>query len=393
MLLGFGMKAGIWPFGPVWLPDAHPAAPSPVSALLSGVMIKTGIYGLLRTFFWLVPSGSVQGFSPLVWGGILAVFGTVTLLMGTFSALKQEQTKRLLAFHSIGQVGYIVLGAGAALMLLPSGASAGTLAVVALAGAVFHTINHALFKSLLFFNAGTMLRATHTQDLNKLGGLFTVMPVTAVTCLIASFSIAGVPMFNGFASKWTIYVSTITGGGFAPLLAVCGLLGILTSALTLASFMKFFGIAFLSRRSALVVQQTAAAKALEAPATMQAPQVFLATACLALGLVPAAGYILIAAMLSAGPQGIAAALPALVSESGSLVKGVSFGGTALFVPLLVAAVLGVLMALAWTISRLGAAPRRRGDIWLCGYDREADIHRYGAHNLYGEVKHLFGKKH
>ena len=248
-LAGFGIKAGVWPFGLAWLPDAHPAAPSPVSALLSGVMIKTGVFGVLRTCLWLMPSVSVPGFSPIVWGGIIAAVGTVTLVVGTFQALKQEQTKRLLAFHSIGQVGYIVLGIGACLMLLPQGAPAAAIATVALVGALFHTLNHALFKGLLFFNAGTILKSTDTQDLNRLGGLIRYMPITAVTCLIASFSIAGVPLFNGFASKWSIYAGAILGGKSAGILVICGLFGILTSALTLASFMKFFGSAS-SRESA-----------------------------------------------------------------------------------------------------------------------------------------------
>ncbi len=394
MLVGFGIKAGIWPFGLAWLPDAHPAAPSPISALLSGVMIKTGVYGLIRTFFWLVPDAAVRGFSPTFWGGLLAVFGTITLVVGTFQALRQEQTKRLLAFHSIGQVGYIILGLGASIMLLPSGATVGTLATIALIGALFHTINHAIFKSLLFFNAGTMLKATHTQDLNKLGGLMQFMPLTSITCLIASLSIAGVPLFNGFASKWTIYSATILSGHTALILPVCGLLGILTSALTLASFMKFYGIAFLSRASTVVKEEAAKGAKLEAGFFMQAPQVILALACVFFGVFPAAGYILIARALASGPAGISKFLPAFPSDGASLLGGVTVqGGTAMFVPVVLIATLVLLTALAYFFSRLGAAPRRKGDIWLCGYDAEADIHRYGAHNLYGEVKHLFGKKH
>jgi formate hydrogenlyase subunit 3/multisubunit Na+/H+ antiporter MnhD subunit len=394
MLLGFAVKAGVWPFGALWLPDAHPAAPSPVSALLSGVMIKTGIYGMIRTLFWLVPDPGAAGFSASVGGGIIAVLGTITLVLGTYDALKQEQTKRLLAFHSIGQVGYIVLGLGASLMLLPAGLDAGNLATLALVGALFHTINHAIFKSLLFFNAGTMLKATDTQDLNRLGGLFTAMPLTAITCLIASFSIAGVPLFNGFASKWTIYVATVTGGPYAPLLVLCGLFGILTSALTLGSFMKFFGVSFLSRKSTVVTQRLSSGRRLEAGFTMQVPQLVLAVACLGLGILPSMGYSLIAGSIAKVSHGIVGALPAFSPESGNSALGITAGdGAALFVPLVIGSVIIILMVGAHVFSRLGSAPRRKADIWLCGYDAEADIHRYGAHNLYGEVKHLFGKKH
>ena len=242
-LAGFGIKMGMWPFGQFWLPDAHPAAPSPVSAMLSGVMIKTGVYGLLRYFLWL-PHGVVRADFPLAaWGWIAAVLGTITLFTGTMQALSQEQSKRLLAFHSIGQVGYILLGIGACMILLPS---APGLAALALFGALFHTLNHGTFKALLFLNAGSMLHATDTQDLNKMGGLVKYMPLTAATAVVASLSISGVPLFNGFASKWTLYVALIKGSSLAGWLAVCGALAILTSALTLASFIKFFGVSFLS---------------------------------------------------------------------------------------------------------------------------------------------------
>lgn len=394
MLIGFGIKAGMWPLGQLWLPDAHPAAPSPVSAMLSGVMIKTGIYGLIRTFFWLVPETDTSGFSPALWGGLLAVVGTITLVLGTYQALKQEQTKRLLAFHSIGQVGYIILGLGACLMLAGSGQTAAALATIAMIGALFHTINHALFKSLLFFNAGTVLKATHTQDLNKLGGLVSVMPLTAMTCMVASFSIAGVPLFNGFASKWSIYTATILSGPHAGLLVLCGLFGILTSALTLASFMKFFGLTFLSRRSTIVNKQSAAGVRMEAGAMMQIPQVLLALACIALGIVPALGYLVIDSALAHGVEGISQLLSPVALSATNMTTGIApSAGAALLMPLALLAVISALLALAWFISRLGAAPRRTADVWLCGYDREADIHRYGAHNLYGEVKHLFSRKH
>ncbi len=178
-LVGFGIKAGMWPFGQMWLPDAHPAAPSPVSSLLSGVMIKTGVYGLMRSFLWLIPAASIADYPAQTWGMILAVLGTVTLFIGTMQALKQEQSKRLLAFHSIGQVGYIILGLGACVALLPAGlANSGVMALAAVGfyGALFHTLNHGIFKSLLFLDAGSMLYATGTQDLNRMGGLMKFMP-------------------------------------------------------------------------------------------------------------------------------------------------------------------------------------------------------------------------
>ena len=147
---------------------------------------------------------------------MVAALGTITLFTGTMQALKQEQTKRLLAFHSIGQVGYILLGFGACMALLPAaGPAAAALAALGMTGALFHTLNHGVFKALLFLNAGSMLHATGTQNLNKLGGLLKYMPLTAATALVASLSISGVPLFNGFASKWTIYAATVQGSSLA----------------------------------------------------------------------------------------------------------------------------------------------------------------------------------
>ena len=196
---------------------------------------------------------------------VVAVLGTITLFTGTMQALKQEQTKRLLAFHSIGQIGYILLGTGACMALLPAlGPNADRARRHRLcSGRCSTSLNHGLFKGLLFLNAGSMLHATGTQDLNKMGGLMKFMPLTAVTALVASFSISGVPLFNGFVSKWSIYVAAVQGSSSARYLAVCAVIAILTSALTLASFIKFFGVSFLSRTSTLVKAQAAGKGELE----------------------------------------------------------------------------------------------------------------------------------
>ncbi len=148
---------------------------------------------------------------------MIAVLGTITLFTGTMQALKQEQTKRLLAFHSIGQIGYILLGTGACMALLPANGKLATFAAIGLFGALFHVLNHGLFKALLFLNAGSMLHATGTQDLNQMGGLMKFMPLTAVTALVASFSISGVPLFNGFVSKWSIYVAAVQGSAIGQI--------------------------------------------------------------------------------------------------------------------------------------------------------------------------------
>jgi hydrogenase-4 component B len=390
-LVGFGIKMGMWPFGQIWLPDAHPAAPSPVSAMLSGVMIKTGVYGLMRYFIWLVPSDGWDSYPIGAWGIIVAVLGTITLFTGTMQALKQEQSKRLLAFHSIGQIGYILLGTGVCMSLLPIGEQRYTaLAAVGLFGALFHVINHGLFKGLLFLNAGSMLYATGTQDLNKMGGLMKFMPVTAATALVASFSISGVPLFNGFVSKWSIYVAAIQGSGAAGYMAICAVVAILTSALTLASFIKFFGVSFLSRTSTLVNERAAKQGGLEVHWMMNLPQVFLAFMCVMLGIVPFIGFDLLQKVLDSSSNGYGALLAAATPMTADAAGGVQYmDGTALFAPVAIAILLGLMFLLAYVISKLGSASRRAAAPWLCGYAAEADCHRYTAHNFYSEIKRYF----
>ena len=390
-LVGFGIKMGMWPFGQFWLPDAHPAAPSPVSAMLSGVMIKTGVYGLMRYFLWLVPPAGQADYPLAKWGLVVALLGTITLFTGTMQALKQEQSKRLLAFHSIGQIGYILLGTGTCMSLLPGlGPNAAALAAIGLFGALLHVLNHGLFKALLFLNAGSMLHATGTQDLNKMGGLMKFMPLTAITAIIASFSISGVPLFNGFVSKWTIYVAAVQGSGSARYLPVLAVVAMLTSVLTLASFIKFFGVSFLSRTSTLVTARSAGHGRLEVGWSMQLPQVALALACVLLGVMPAIGLRLVQLALAASSQGYGAALAKAASMQTGFWSGVEmFQSTALFAPVVLALVLGLMFVLVRVLSKLGSASRRAAAPWLCGYVREADCHRYSAHNFYGEIKRYF----
>jgi len=391
-LTGFGIKLGMWPFGQVWLPDAHPAAPSPVSAMLSGVMIKTGVYGLMRYFLWLVPAEARADYPVAKWGLVIAVLGTVTLFTGTVQALRQEQSKRLLAFSSIGQGGYILFGLGVCLTLLGSTSeSILALAAVGFYGALFHTLNHGVFKSLLFLNAGSVLHATGTQDLNKLGGLMRHMPATAVTALIASFAIAGVPLFSGFASKWCLLTAAIQGGTEARWLPVCALVAILTSAITLALFLKFFGVMFLSRTSELVTERARRQPSLEVTGKMRAAQTALACVSVVAGLLPLLALSLIGSALNASRQG----LGVILADARPVAPGVwtglgSLNPQAVYVPLVLLGVLGAMFALVRRLSKLGGAPRRAAVPWLCGYAREAEAHRYRASGLYGELKKWLG---
>ena len=219
-LMGFGLKSALVPFH-AWLPDAHPSAPASISAMLSGVLIKTlGIYSLIRIFFNII--GPTQGYLT-----VLMFLGAISMIVGVVLALSQWDLKRLLAYHSISQIGYVVLGIGL-------GTPLGVL------GGLFHLFNHSVFKSLLFLNSGAVDYATGTRDLKETGGLGKLMPVTAKTNLVASMSIAGIPPFNGFFSKAIIIIACLEKGNFGY--AICAVIG---SILTLASFMKVQKFAFL----------------------------------------------------------------------------------------------------------------------------------------------------
>jgi multicomponent Na+:H+ antiporter subunit D len=253
-LVGFGMKAALVPFH-AWLPDAHTSAPAPVSATLSGVLIKVlGVYALIRIFY------NVLGLSPVI-SGILSFLGVLSILAGGLLALGQGDLKRLLAYSSISQVGYIILG-------VSLGSPLGLL------GGLFHLFNHALFKSLLFLDAGAIEYSTGTRNLKELGGLKEKMPWTYVTTLTASLSISGLPPFNGFWSKLLIIFACIQLGRLW--LAAAAILG---SILTLAYFLKVQKYAFFEKLPDKLVDIR------EVPWSMRLPMVLLALLCLAIGLV------------------------------------------------------------------------------------------------------------
>jgi NADH:ubiquinone oxidoreductase subunit 5 (subunit L)/multisubunit Na+/H+ antiporter MnhA subunit len=223
-----------------------------------------------------------------------------------------------------------------------------------------------------------------------MGGLLKYMPLTAATALVASLSISGVPLFSGFASKWSIYVATVQGSNVVGWLSLCAAIAILTSALTLASFIKFFGASFLSRSSALVKEKAAVQK-LEVGLIMQMPQVLLAVICLLLGIMPAIAYKLIYPALAASPHGIGQILGHnTLAMPANMWAGLGGAGSrSLFVPLALVVVLGLTFLVARFISKLGGAKRRVSPPWLCGYARESECNRYVAHGYYGEIKRYF----
>jgi len=252
-LMGFGMKSAMVPFH-AWLPDAHPSAPAPISAMLSGVLIKAlGVYALVRILF------NVLGMTPQL-SYILMVLGTLSLLGGVLLAIGQWDLKRLLAYHSISQIGYVILGIGLATPL-------------GIMGGLFHLFNHALFKSLLFLNAGSVEYRVGTRELKEMGGLAKKMPVTWATSLMASLSISGLPPFNGFWSKLFIILACVqTGRLWFALAAVIG------SLLTLASFLKVQKYAFFEQLPSRLETVK------EAPWIMGMVMIVLAGLCLAVGI-------------------------------------------------------------------------------------------------------------
>ncbi len=261
LLVGAGIKAGIFPLHS-WLPDAHPAAPTPVSAMLSGIMIKTGVFALIRFYFTAFHPAWSPG-----WEGIMMILGMLTLMVGVLLALVQHDIKRLLAFHSISQIGYIMLG-------IACGTSIGLMV------GLYHVINHAIFKSLLFLAAGVLIKVTGSRELKEYGGLSRQLPFTFGVFTVASLSISGVPPFNGFVSKWIIYQALLTQG--RPLAVVAMIVALLGSVLTLASFIKVLNDAFLGVRRAEVSPKAG----FERSSFMNLPMALLAISCLVFGVFP-----------------------------------------------------------------------------------------------------------
>ena len=251
-MVGFGIKAALVPFHP-WLPDAHPSAPAPISAMLSGVLIKAlGVYALTRVLFNVI---GVSGSLAVV----LIAVGVLSMTVGVFLAVGQWDFKRLLAYHSISQMGYVILGIGMGGYILSAGGRT-EVAALAVLGGIFHLANHAVFKSLLFLCSGSIERATGTRQLKEMGGLGERMPVTRATCTIASLSIAGVPPLNGFWSKLIIIIAAFQASVDHPWFIALAAITILVSFVTLISFLKVLRYAFLGTLSQALGQMQGVAR-------------------------------------------------------------------------------------------------------------------------------------
>jgi formate hydrogenlyase subunit 3/multisubunit Na+/H+ antiporter MnhD subunit len=384
---GFGAKAGILPLH-AWLPEAHPAAPSPVSALMSGVMIKTAIYGMVRVIFDLIGgTGGVRW----EWGMLVLVVGAGTMLFGVLYALMQHDLKRLLAYSSVENIGIILLGLGMAMVFIGFGAgAAGTLGLIA---ALYHTLNHAAFKSLLFLGAGSILHSSGLRNLNDMGGLVHRMPKTAFYFLIGALAISALPPLNGFVSEWltfqTALQATLLQNGvvrslvplFAATLALAG-------ALTAMAFVKVFGVAFLGQPRE-PAHPSPLPHAGDAGNMERFGMAWLAAGCFVLGLFPTSFLLVlnrVCVSLGSAPLSEQA-----LAGSGWLWLVPTAPDRASYSPVIFLLVIVAVTLLAFFLVRRFFHGRVRVvDPWDCGYPEQTSRMQDTADAFGQPIRHVFG---
>ena len=370
-LIAFGLKAGFIPFH-VWLPLAHPSAPSHVSALMSGIMIKMGIYGLLRILTFIAP---YHGW----WGGLLIVLGAVSGIVGVLFAIGQHDIKRLLAYHSVENIGIIILGLGLGITGVVSGS--GVIALFGFAGALLHVLNHALFKGLLFLGAGSVIRQTGTGDIDSLGGLIRSMPKTALFFLIGSAAICGLPFFNGFISEIMVYGAGIMGALQTPKpgLALSGITVVaslaLIGGLAAACFAKVFGIVFLGEPRNSLMPSTEG----EVPPSMWSAMAVLAGTCVLIGL----GSPLVLPYLT-GP-----ALTFAAEAAGQPVTSLSQLSHTITFVLIFLLVAALFVTALIVLFRRKKEPAAQAPTWDCGYIRPQPSMQYTASSFAAPIVNYF----
>lgn len=374
--LGFGFKAGMVPFHS-WLPMAHPAAPSNVSALMSGGMIKIGVFGIIKVAFDLLGASTCQTW----WGVMVLLFGAVSAVLGVAYALNEHDIKRLLAYHSVENIGIILLGVGVALIGWAMQSPA--LVVLGLLAGLFHLINHAMFKGLLFLGAGSVLYATGTRNMEVLGGLRKLMPTTAVCFLIGSLAISAIPPLNGFVSEWFTYQSMFTaamaGDGVIKVACAFGVVMLaITGALAVTCFVKAYGVTFLGAPRSEV-----AAQAKEVPAPMRFSMVLLAIICVVLGV--CAPWI-VPALTKA--SAVIAGQAAIDTATGIMLVNPVID-SAISTPLLAILLLAAIF-IPWGIIRAKSTGgvSVKPDPWACGYNPTPDM-ALVANSVGAQVRHFW----
>jgi hydrogenase-4 component B len=377
-LVGAGSKAGLVPLH-AWLPLAHPAAPSHVSALMSGVMTKVAVYGFVRLVF------DLAGPPAWWWSVPVLLIAGITALLGVLYALMEHDLKRLLAYHTVENIGIIFIGLGLALAFEASALPAA--AALAFAAAIFHVFNHSLFKSLLFMGSGAVLNATGERDMEHLGGLIHRMPVTAVAFLAGCIAISALPPFNGFVSEWLTFQAILLSPQlpqWIPRLLVPAIGATLacSAALAAACFVKAFGMTFLGRP-----RSKAATSARETDRWSQIAMLALALLCLLAGILP--GFV----MDSLGPVTEMAVGARLAPQSVQpwfrivpIATGRSaYNGLLVFVMILFAAA-----ATAFTVRRFASHALRRSAAWDCGFPDPSPATQYTAGSFAQPIRRVFG---
>jgi hydrogenase-4 component B len=376
-LLGAGSKAGLVPLH-VWLPLAHPAAPSHVSALMSGVMTKVAVYGFIRILFDL--AGASDWWSSLI---VLAL-AAATALMGVLYALMQHDLKRLLAYHTVENIGIIFIGLGLALAFRADNMPGA--AALALAAALFHVFNHSLFKSLLFFGVGAVQTATGERDMERLGGLIHSMPLASFAFLVGCVAISALPPLNGFVSEWLTFQAILLSPalpqwGLKILIPATGAILALSAALAAACFVKAFGITFLGR-----ARSPAVARAKEADRFSLAAMLALAALCLLAGILPGFALDALAPVTESLVHGRMplqsavswlAIVPVMASRS-------SYDGLLVFLFIALSALLA-----AQAIHRWASRALRRAPAWDCGYPDASPLTQYSAASFAQPIRRVF----
>ena len=377
-LIGAGSKAGLVPLH-VWLPLAHPAAPSHVSALMSGVMTKVAVYGFIRIVFDLL--------GPIQWwaGTVVLVLGGITAVLGVLHALMESDLKRLLAYSTVENIGIIFIGLGLALAFRATGFEAG--AALALTASLFHAFNHTLFKSLLFFGAGAVLNATGSRDMETLGGLIHRMPRTAVAFLVGCAAISALPPLNGFASEWLPFQAVLLHPelpqwGLKLMIPVDGAALALAAALAAACFVRAFGIVFLGRP-----RSTAAMQAREVDPWSITAMMTFAGLCLLAGIVPAAVIDTIAPVARAltGSR-----MPSQLDNLWLTIAPVEASRSSYNGLLVFAFISASMLVTVAAVHRLASRSVQRGPAWDCGFLDPTPASQYTAGSFAQPLRRVFG---
>lgn len=377
-LLGAGSKAGVVPLH-VWLPLAHPAAPSHVSALMSGVMTKVALYGFIRIAF------DLMGPPAWWWSAVVLTVGGVTAAMGVLYAVMQDDLKRLLAYSTVENVGVILIGLGLAMAFRADGAYAA--AALALTAALFHVFNHSLFKSLLFFGAGSVLVATGERDMDRLGGLIHRMPRTALAFLVGAAAISALPPLNGFASEWLTFQAILVSPQLSSwtlrfLVPGVGALLALAAALAAACFVKAVGITFLGRP-----RSDAAAQAHEVDGFSVSAMLGVAALCVVVGLFPG---VVMDGLAPAAEALLGTRLPVQTALPWLTVVPIEQGRSSYNALVLFAFIALLMLVTTVAIHRLASRAVRRSPAWDCGSPAPGTDTQYTSGSLAQPMRRVFG---